>query len=337
MQEPQQINSLLKKSPAERGAVYKVIPSYINCRTSPSTSAGLVGRRFAGDCFETDLERNGWVRCVEKINGKYESWTLVDGKSLNLGVLLERVPSAAAANVELAPPRNPEELPSSDEKSKAIVDMLVRPPKPVPSSGPMPAGVTGPVHRWRVQRPMTMGHAQPSRSSAIVDVVLEKQLVWSGVAETVQAATDLRLLQHGGGSNGSGGGSNGSGGGSNGSGGGSNGSGGGSSGSDAPPLYGSGTELWHRLADPDGWVHFKCPGGFTQLRSEASRHAGNPEREMEALDLYMQARVACHQTYGPKTRFKLAELFEGWEAEVSRVGLDPGRMLTASAADCCCC
>ena len=43
---------------------------------------------------------------------------------------------------------------------------------------------------------------------------------------------------------------------------------------------------WVRLADPDGWVHVRCPAGFPQLEppdASVDYHKGRPERELEAL------------------------------------------------------
>ena len=78
------------------------------------------------------------------------------------------------------------------------------------------------------------------------------------------------------------------------------------------------TRNWVRLADPDGWVSVLCPAGHPQLAPPADAedwHRDNPARELEALDLYIQARVAVHQTYGTGGRLKLPGLFAGWEAE----------------------
>ena len=81
---------------------------------------------------------------------------------------------------------------------------------------------------------------------------------------------------------------------------------------------------WLRLADPDGWVHSLCPAGFMQLRrweGLAELDAG-PEREMEALDLWTQARVAVLQTYGPAGRLSLGKMFSGWEREAADLARD---------------
>jgi len=79
---------------------------------------------------------------------------------------------------------------------------------------------------------------------------------------------------------------------------------------------------WRRLADPDGWVAPLCPAGFAQLEEQSALHAGRPDREMEALDLWAQVRVAVLQTYGLAGRMALAVRFRGWEGEA--LELDEG-------------
>ena len=271
---PQPTASKIKDASASGAAppkVFRVVPSYINVRAKPSTSAALIARRFQGDCFEVDLERNGWVRGVQCIGDPgQEAWTLIDGKALGLGILIERLPPSLAAKATLAPPHGANAEPSSSGENSQLVNMLLKPPKS--ADGPLPTGVRGPVRRWRVLRPMTAVYGKPDRTSPMIDAVLQNELVWT--------ATDVSLPHTASGEAASGQASSGQA------------SSGQASSGQAPPLSlrdgsadgGAVTEgsleEWHRLADPDGWVHVRCPAGFPQLDPDGSRHAGLPEREV---------------------------------------------------------
>ena len=52
----------LEKQVPERKSKYQVLPSFVNVRASPSVKASILARRFQGDVFESDMERDGWVR-----------------------------------------------------------------------------------------------------------------------------------------------------------------------------------------------------------------------------------------------------------------------------------
>lgn len=146
---------------------------------------------------------------------------------------------------------------------------------PVRSEGPLPVGTRGPVTRWRVLRPMILVHVAPSRDAAVCAVAVAGDLVWS--CEPTDAELHSSSDSSGGGESSAG--------------------------------------LWCRLADPDGWVHAQCPAGFTQLEAQEELHAGHPERELEALDLWAQARIAVLQTFGAAGRMQLADRFRQWEDE----------------------
>ena len=61
-----------------------------------------------------------------------------------------------------------------------------------------------------------------------------------------------------------------------------------------------------------------CPAGEVQLappEAATDYHRQRHDRELEALDLYCQARVAVHQTYGSRGRLQLARMYDAWELE----------------------
>ena len=72
--------------------------------------------------------------------GSAAGWMLVDGASLGLGVLLER--AEADAEVVSASPRQTSPL-------DRYLPLIARQPKTASADGPLPAGVSGPVRRWR--------------------------------------------------------------------------------------------------------------------------------------------------------------------------------------------
>jgi hypothetical protein len=258
-------------------ATYRVIPGFVNVRAEPSVKARILARRFQGEAFEAVEERAGWVRDSASYGSVDVGWLLVDGSSLGVGLLLERVPHGTVSTP-----------PARFSLADRYLPLLARAPKPVPVDGPLPEGVRGPVRRWRVQRPMTLVHAQPDRDTPVVDVVLQGELVWSGVASGLtipshappppppphppaHPSTGPRAGSRTG-----------------------------------PPSHPSAEDVhdwhrlaepdghdWHRLAEPDGWVHTLCPAGEVQLTPpspELDYHNGRHEREMEALDLFCQAR-----------------------------------------------
>ena len=262
---------VLEKQVPERKSKFQVLPSFVNVRASPSVKASILARRFQGDVFESDMERDGWVRDASARYGDgVAGWLLVDGAALGLGSLLRRVDDAV--------PVGDGAMSQKANSLERYLPLISRAPEPVPSEGPLPAGVCTPVRRWRVQRPMTLVHAEPSRESPVIDVALHTELVWSA-----QLGDDPNALRW----------------------------------SHAPDA-----SDWVRLAVPNGWVHKLCPGGFPQLAPPAETedwHRDRPARELEALDLFCQAKVAVFQTYGVAGRLKLPKMFDGWEAEALEI------------------
>ena len=53
---------------------------------------------------------------------------------------------------------------------------------------------------------------------------------------------------------------------------------------------------WTRFAEPDGWAHEVCPAGHVQFAAPEPGHdhgrRGRDDRELEALDMFLQARAA---------------------------------------------
>lgn len=243
-----------------------VQPTFVNVRAAPTVRSSILARRFQGDVFESDLEQDGWVRdaSVGYASGA-NGWLLIDGASLGLGTLLHGVGDDT--------PVGDGQMAHAATGLDRYLPLLTRAPAPVPTLGPLPAGVRAPVRRWRTQRPLTLVYAEPRRTSPVIDVAVQNDLVWSG--EVDEAATPSA-----------------------------------SSSSDQRD--------WIRLASIDGWVAVTCPSGYSQLARppfEADWHCDDQEREMEALDLFCQVRVAVHQTYGPAGRLRLTTMFEGWEME----------------------
>ena len=238
---------------------FRVSHTFVNVRAGPSVHSRLLARRFEGECFTADDERDGWVRDGSTRYGSADGWLLVDGASLGLGSLLERVDEAAAAAVAPAP---------SKVTLERFMPLITRPPKPASSDGPLPPGLVGPVRRWRVLRPLSLVHGGPSRGAPVVDVALDGEFVWSAAVDGASPIAD-----------------------------------------------------WVRLAEPDGWVHLRCPAGHEQLGPpDEYPHRGRPDRELEALDLYCQARVAVHSTHGPGGRLELPRRFRSWEDEAISIG-----------------
>jgi hypothetical protein len=250
---------------------YRVVNKFVYVREERNTSSRILALQYSGDAFEVAREAEGWV-CPTELYGSYEGWILVDGVGLGLGALLERVSASDAAKLQAA----------ADAAAPASVqrhlNLLSRPPKAASVNGPLTPLVAAPVRRWRVSRPAVLVHAQPRRSSAVVDICLQSDIVWSGTVVRAAGAA-------------------------------------GAAGAALSERQCHGGDDWHRMADPDGWVHTRCPAGYPQLEEEGERHSGFPERELEALDLFIQARVAVEQTYGSGSRLKLPKLFLGWEDE----------------------
>ena len=219
-----------------------------------------------------------------------------------LGLLLRR----------LAPgePPPPPAAPPTGGLLERYAELIVRPPAPMPSTGALPAGTCAPVARWRVLRPLMLVHAEPWRSSPVVEVVFQKDFVWSceqarpASASAAEAAAEERRQA----------------------------------------ALGAG---WRRVACRDGWVAPTCPAGHAQLepaslpttpsgqqqeqeqqqeeggagqrQEEAPArfrfHAAGSARELEALEMYVQARIAAVQTYGMQGITSLGPRFSAWEAE----------------------
>ena len=246
---------------------FRVVPAFVNVRDAPSLTAYLLCRRWEGELIEAIEERDGWIRDASEY-GSVSGWLLIDGSQLGLGLLLDRV------TPDSGPPPTPKPRPNATNLDR-YGPLLVRAPKSVPSSGPLPSGVSAPVRRWRGQRPMTLVHAQPSHRAAVVDVVLQGELAWTGKAVAHAVMSDNGDAEDDGAN-------------------------------------------WHRLAVPDGWVHTLCPAGEVQLappEAATDYHRQRHDRELEALDLYCQARVAVHQTYGSRGRLQLARMYDAWELE----------------------
>ena len=89
----------------------------------------------------------------------------------------------------------------------------------------LPKGTRGPVARWSVQRPMTLVHAAPRREAAVSAVVVAGDFVWSCQLADVPEEGAQAAVQ-------------------------------------ARTISG---ESWHRIADPDGWIHSLCPAGELYL------------------------------------------------------------------------
>lgn len=236
----------------EAQTTFRVVHPHVNVRDKPSTTGRIVAVRFAGEQFRTNLEQDGWVRSAEPF-GSVFGWVLIDGNELGLGCLLERVEPNRGEHRASTPSK-------SSTMEKAITPLLLQAPRPIATNELLPPGTRAPVRRWRAARPLVLVHGQPSRSSGVVDGLLEGELTWSCEAPLANAE-------------------------------------------------------WVRLAKPDGWVHRLCPAGHPQLLDDGARHRGRAERELEALDLYAQARVAVFETYGPRGRLQLPSLFSGWEEE----------------------
>lgn len=74
-------------------ARYEVVHDYVNVRSEPKLTGGLISRRAKGVILEIDPEAaaDGWVRLRDRIKGS-EAWVMVDGRQLGLGLLLKRLP-----------------------------------------------------------------------------------------------------------------------------------------------------------------------------------------------------------------------------------------------------
>ena len=81
-----------------RGVTYRVLHSpFVFLRAAPSTDAAVHSMLPCGLTLEVDTLRNGWVRTAEPFGclrggPSRRAWALIDGTSLGLGALLERVP-----------------------------------------------------------------------------------------------------------------------------------------------------------------------------------------------------------------------------------------------------
>ena len=240
--------------------------AYVNVRAARTVTSRVLARRFAADVFTVDAVLDGWARPAERF-GSLEGWVLVDGSSLGVGPLLARLADDEADDAPGEVPPTVARLTSVRER---YAPLLFRQPRPVDAEGPLPRGVCAPVVRWRAARPLVLVHAQPSRASSVVEACVQGELLWSGTAAEVADSDRDGAVAHAEAATTD-----------------DVGSGVGGGGRAAAADWGG----WVRLADPDGWVHVRCPAGFEQLTEEQAprRHAGKPERELEALDLYVQA------------------------------------------------
>ena len=243
---------------------YRVAVGFVNVRSERTVSSHLLARRYAGETFWADANVEGWVR-EAALFGASAGWLLIDGSSLGLGTLLERLDEN---DTEVAPGS----VPSQTSDVRRHLHFLVRPPPAAThSGGALPNGTSAPVRRWRVARPLTLVHAQPDRSSPVVDVAVAKQIVWTCNAhETLPVA--LRTDHAGRASAADN-----------------------ASPPPPPPLpqqqpMEDAEGVWHRVAQPDGWIHHLCPAGHVQLNDDHELHRGDDGRELEALDLYLQVR-----------------------------------------------
>ena len=121
---------------------FRVLPAFVNVRQERSVSSPMLARRFQGEVVEADAEVDGWVRCIERY-GSRRGWLLLDGSALGHGLLLAPLTAEAAEAARSSPPPPPPESPLT-----RYLPMMIREPKHATDAGPLPAGVSAPVHRW---------------------------------------------------------------------------------------------------------------------------------------------------------------------------------------------
>ena len=281
--------------------MYEVVHRpFVFVRAAPSLTAATLGKLPLGALVEVAEERaDGWLRLLTPQPGG--RWVLRDGATLGLGLLLRPAPAARTdahaaqqglgttvvnlAGAHRAAGRTAEDAAATEQRGGGLhptILALLQKTVPIPVGGPLQEDTAGPVMRWRVERPVMLVHALPERRASVVDAVTSGEYVWS-CAQRAGAGglsdEQLRTASAGG---------------------------------------------WIRLASPNGWANRKCVSGQVQLervRPHAQCHPASPahwdedSREMEALDLWTQARRAVWETVGPSGRLQLRSHFDRWEAE----------------------
>ena len=86
------------EEPQENAAgPYVVVHKKVAVRSQPSTSASIVGIKYAGDTVIAEREQNGWILLAPESSPRgnlargSSFWMLVDGAKVNLGLLLRKV------------------------------------------------------------------------------------------------------------------------------------------------------------------------------------------------------------------------------------------------------
>ena len=111
---------------------FRVCHSHVNVRDQPSTSGRIVAIRLMGEVFEADQEQDGWVRSTARFGSAY-GWLLVNGRTLGLGQLLERITSSSPSTVAT----------KTVGVDKILMPLILRPPKPVLAGSTLPPGTCG--------------------------------------------------------------------------------------------------------------------------------------------------------------------------------------------------